>query len=109
PCQADDVPQGVLQAVYDRLQLNSLASFQFYREAASAIGFELERQEDMTGHLRTHYSRVHEELTGRYNELLNSGVSTQYLDQMLVGLDNWVRAADEGYLAWGIHLLRKPK
>lgn len=109
PCQADDVPQGALQAVYDRLQLNSLASFRFYSETASAIGFELERQEDMTEHLRTHYSRVHEELTRRYNELLNSGVSTQYLDQMLVGLDNWVRAADEGHLAWGIHLLRKPK
>ena len=109
PCQADDVPEGVLQAVYDRLKLNSLASFQFYREAASAIGFELACQEDMTEHLRTHYSRVQEELTRRYNELRNSGVSTQYMDQMSVGLGNWVRAADEGHLAWGVHLLCKPK
>ena len=108
PCEADDVPDGVLQPVYDRLQLSSLASFRFYREAAIEIGFALERQDDLTGHLRTHYSRVWRELNSRYDELREIGVSSQYLDQMLVGLDNWVRAADAGYLAWGIHLLRKP-
>ena len=108
PCETDDVPEGVLQPVYDRLQLNSLASFRFYREAANAIGFAVERQDDLTGHLRTHYSRVRDELDNRYDELRQVGVSAQYLDQMLVGLENWVNAADAGYLAWGIHLLRKP-
>ncbi|MGK0171331.1 MAG: SAM-dependent methyltransferase [Gammaproteobacteria bacterium] len=108
PCQADDVPDGALQPVYDRLQLNSLASFRFYREAALAIGFELGRQDDLTEHFRTHYSRVHAELESRYDELRKADVSAQYLDEMLVGLHNWVHAVDEGYLAWGIHLLHKP-
>jgi len=108
PCQVDDVPEGALQPVYDRLQLNSLASFRFYRETALAIGFEVERQDNSTEHFHTHYSRVREELERRYDELRQSGVSAQYLDEMLVGLQNWVHAVDEGYLAWGIHLLHKP-
>src|SRR5699024_3879855 len=69
PCQADDVPAGVLQPVYDRLQLSSLGSFRFYRETAEALGFEVLRQEDMVGHLRTHYDRVRQELIANYDRL----------------------------------------
>ncbi|GLQ57291.1 methyltransferase domain-containing protein [Devosia nitrariae] len=108
PCQADDVPEGVLQPVYDRVQLKSLASFRFYREAAEARGFEVLRQEEMTHHLRTHYDRVREELVANYDKLRENGASAAYLDKMTVGLANWVKAADAGYLAWGIQLFRKP-
>jgi len=27
---------------------------------------------------------------------------------MAIGLENWVKAADNGHLAWGIQLFRKP-
>ncbi len=107
PMQADDVPAGVLQPVYDRLQLTSLGSFRFYREAALAAGFEIVDQVDLTSHLRTHYDRVREELAQRYDELRESA-SAEYLDKMLQGLMNWVEAADNGYLAWGIQRFRKP-
>ena len=102
------MPAGVLQPVYDRLQLNSLGSFGFYREAALAIGFELDRQENLTEHLLTHYDRVREELTANYDSLRAKGVSARYLDDMLIGLENWVQAANKGHLDWGIQLLRKP-
>ncbi|WP_274425605.1 glycine/sarcosine N-methyltransferase [Chelativorans sp. YIM 93263] len=108
PMQADDVPEGVLQPVYDRLQLNSLGSFRFYREAATALGFEVVAQEDLTKHLRQHYDRVREDLTANYDRLVERGASTEYLDKMTVGLGNWVDAADAGHLAWGIQLFRKP-
>ena len=108
PMQADEVPDGVLQPVYDRLQLNSLGSFRFYREAAQALGFEIVAQEDLTGDLRTHYFRVREELLANYDKLRESGASSDYLDKMAVGLENWVKAADAGHLAWGIQLFRKP-
>lgn len=109
PMQADDVPEGVLQPVYDRLQLNSLGSMRFYREAAEALGFEVVEQEDLTPHLRNHYARVHEELQANYDKLRENGASAAYLDKMAVGLQNWVKAADAGHLAWGIQLLRKPE
>jgi sarcosine/dimethylglycine N-methyltransferase len=109
PCQADDVPEGVLQPVYDRLQLSSLGSFRFYREAAEGIGFETVEQEDMTHNLRTHYARVREEMLAGYDRLRDSGASADYLDKMAVGLENWVKAADAGHLRWGIQLFRKPR
>jgi sarcosine/dimethylglycine N-methyltransferase len=107
PMQADDCPPGVLQPVYDRLSLTSLASFRYYREAAIETGFEVIEQVDLTNQLRAHYARVGEELRSRY-DTLSENVSRDYMDRMLVGLDNWVKAADAGYLAWGIQLFRKP-
>lgn len=109
PMQADDVPEGVLQPVYDRLQLNSLGSMRFYREAAEAIGFDVVEQEDLTPQLRNHYARVREELLANYDKLRESGASAAYLDKMALGLENWVKAADAGHLSWGIQLFRKPK
>jgi SAM-dependent methyltransferase len=108
PCQADDVPEGVLQPVYDRLQLTSLGSHRFYRDAAKALGFEIVRQDEMTDQLRTHYDRVRQELVANYDMLRDNGASAEYLDKMIIGLENWVKAADAGHLAWGIHLFRKP-
>lgn len=108
PCQADDVPDGVLQPVYDRLQLNSLGSFRFYRETGEALGFDVVRQDDGLVHLRTHYDRVREDLIANYDKLIENGASNAYLDKMIVGLENWVKAADAGHLAWGIQLMRKP-
>ena len=108
PCQADEAPEGVLQPVYDRLQLKSLGSFDFYRKTAEALGFEIVRQDNLTDHLRTHYDRVREELIANYDQLRENGASAEYLDKMIVGLDNWVKAADAGHLAWGIQLFRKP-
>ena len=107
PMQADDVPEGVLQPVYDRIKLKNLGSFGFYREAAKAAGFEVLDEVDLTGNLRTHYARIREELEKNYDQLLENA-SKAYLDKMLAGLTNWVDAADNGHLAWGIVRLCKP-
>jgi sarcosine/dimethylglycine N-methyltransferase len=107
PMQADDCPEGVLQPVYDRLHLNSLGSFRFYREVALAQGFQVIDQVDLTAHLRNHYARVREELIANYDKLASSA-SKEYLDRMITGLENWVKAADAGHLAWGIQRFRKP-
>lgn len=107
PMQADEVPEGVLQPVYDRLNLTNLGSFGFYRKAAEAQGFEIIDQIEMTQNLRAHYARVREELAAHYDALLENA-SKAYLDKMLVGLKSWVDAADKGYLAWGIQRFRKP-
>ncbi|MEZ0367384.1 methyltransferase domain-containing protein [Mycobacterium sp. pUA109] len=104
PMQADDV----LQPVYDRLNLADLGSMRFYREAAQAVGFDVVDQIDLVGNLRTHYDRVREELEARRVELEQKS-SAAYLDKMLLGLKEWVDAADHGYLAWGIQRFRKPR
>lgn len=106
PMQADDCPEGVLQAVYDRIHLDSLASFAYYREVAAANGFEEIVTEDHSPQLTEHYSRVRAELLARRGEL-DGHVSEAYIDRMLQGLQHWVEAGRQGYLAWGILHFRK--
>ncbi|MCC6008821.1 MAG: class I SAM-dependent methyltransferase [Rhodobacteraceae bacterium] len=108
PMQADDVPEGVLQPVYDRLQLTSLGSPRFYREAAEALGFETLEQEEAVSDLRTHYALVLKELLRHHDKLVENGASPAYLERMAIGLEHWVKAADAGHLAFGIQHFRKP-
>ena len=102
PMQADDLKdESVLQPIYDRIHLESLGSFGFYRKELDKLGFEEVAVEDLTPQLRTHYDRVGQELAIRRDDL-DGQISTDYIDRMLVGLKNWVKGADSGYLAWGI-------
>ena len=106
PMQADDCPPGVLQPVYDRIHLESLGSVRFYRAAAARHGLEEVSIRPMPNQLRNHYAAVRKQLQARYDEIVGI-VSKDYVDRMLVGLQNWVDAADKGYLNWGILHFRK--
>lgn len=101
PMQADDVPEGALKPVYERLNLTSLASFRFYRDELAKRGFKESKIYDFTPQLRNHYATVRETLLERYKEL-SEDISSEYMDKMILGLEHWVQAADNGYLAWGI-------
>jgi len=106
PMQADDCPPGVLQPVYDRIHLESLGSVRFYRAATQRHGLEEVAIRPMPKQLRNHYAAVRKELQSRYDEIV-AIASKDYVDRMLVGLQNWVDAADKGYLNWGILHFRK--
>ncbi len=108
PMQADDCPDGVLQPILDRIHLESLGSFAFYRAELYERGFEEISITPKLEQMRTHYARVGEELEGRYDEIVALS-GRDYVDTMLRGLDNWVRGADKGHLAWGILHFRKQK
>jgi len=106
PMQADDCPPGVLGPVYERIHLDSMGSFAFYREVAAELGLEEVGCVDRSEHLRTHYARVRAELERQRPAL--GEVSEDYVERMLAGLRSWVDAADEGWLAWGILHFRRP-
>ena len=108
PMQADDCPEGVLQSVLDRIHLDTLGSFGFYREAAARHGLREVEIIDLTDNLVAHYGRVREELeSGR--EALAGKVSGGYVERMLAGLGHWVDAGSKGYLSWGIMHFAKPE
>ncbi len=107
PMQADDCPKDALQPVLERIHLDSLGSFAFYKEAAADVGLELVEIVDKSEQLPRHYQRVRDELLARH-ELLQGKVSEEYIERMLKGLDNWITAGKKGYLAWGILHFRKP-
>ena len=99
--QAEQVPEGVLQPVYDRIHLSSLGSLSFYREAAKKNGLKEVAYHDHKRQLPIHYQRVLEETQNRHKEISES-VSESYLEHMKVGLKNWINAGNEGHLIWGI-------
>jgi len=101
PMQVDDCPPYVLQPVYDRIHLDSLASLGFYRAMTLRYGFREISVRPMPRQLRNHYAAVQTQLKARYREMIEIA-SREYVDRMLVGLQNWVEAADQGYLDWGI-------
>lgn len=107
PMQADNCPDNVLQPVYDRIHLENLGSFGFYRDKAQALGFEEISLQDHTRQLQRHYTRVREELRNDYDRMIDVS-SKDYVDTMIEGLGHWITAAEKGYLAWGILGFRKP-
>ena len=106
PMQADDCPDGVLQPILDRIHLETMGSFAFYRTELAARRFEEISVQPMLGQLRTHYAQIGEEVRNRY-ELAVSLSGKEYVDNMLRGLKHWVDGADQNYLAWGILHFRK--
>jgi ubiquinone/menaquinone biosynthesis C-methylase UbiE len=106
PMQADDCPPGVLERVYERIHLDSLASLGFYRSTTSRYGLAEVAITSMPHQLRNHYAAVLAQLKARYREI-SELASRDYVDRMLVGLQHWVEAADRGYLDWGILHFRK--
>jgi hypothetical protein len=99
--QRNNCPEGVLQPILDRIHLETLGSFDFYRNALLQLGFKEVEMRDLTKQLRNHYHRVSEELSGRRAEMLKLS-GTEYVENMLKGLKYWVDGADKEYLAWGI-------
>lgn len=105
PMQADGLTDTTeLQPIYDRIHLQNLASFGFYREELAKLGFEEVKVEDLSIQLRNHYARVAEELDSRRSEV---NASDAFVDRMLGGLSHWVNGADSGKLKWGIMHFRK--
>ncbi len=106
PMQADDCPDGVLDAIYERIHLTSLGSPAVYREAAKKAGLKEVGFEELTPHLTQHYGRVLQE-TEKNEERLREVCSEEYIERMKKGLANWVDGGKKGHLCWGIFHFRK--
>ena len=109
PMQSDNCPADVLQPILDRIHLSTLGSPGFYEKTLTGMGFEKIGFDDHVDQLRRHYFRVGQELKKNYDKLVEVGVSREYIDNMIKGLEHWVNGADKGYLAWGIMHYRKAK
>ncbi len=106
PMQADDCPPGVLGPVLSRIHLETLGSFEFYRQQLELLGYKETSIVDLTPHLGRHYTRVWTDLAER-RAVLEKLISSDYIERMLTGLGHWIEAEKAGYLAWGILLFSK--
>ncbi|MDF9797628.1 sarcosine/dimethylglycine N-methyltransferase [Catalinimonas alkaloidigena] len=106
PMQADDCPEGVLDAVLKRIHLEEMGSMAKYREFADQLGLMEMRTIDMPEQLVNHYSNVLKGLQTHYDKVIEN-VSKEYADNMQQGLKHWVEAGNQGYLNWGIMKFKK--
>ncbi|MEE4284192.1 MAG: methyltransferase domain-containing protein, partial [Pseudomonadales bacterium] len=108
PMQADHCPTDVLQPVLERMHLDSLGSFAFYRQQARRFDWEELGVFDLTPQLVSHFTRVRQELA-KHRETLADRISDEYMDSKIQGLARWIDLGDSGYLSWGILHFRKPE
>ncbi|RKQ96955.1 glycine/sarcosine N-methyltransferase [Kushneria sinocarnis] len=107
PMQTDNCPAGVLQPILDRIHLDTLGSPGFYRETLGELGLEEVSFEEHSDMVARHYGRIHDELTAREQEMARA-ISQDYTIRMKQGLQHWVDGGNNGHLAWGFFLFRKP-
>lgn len=106
PMESGNCAREDLEPVLARIHLDTLGSPAFYEKVAKDKGLELVAWEEKTPQLIRHYSRVAEELR-RQRGKLSGKVSEGYIERMLTGLGNWVKAGEKGCLAWGFLHFRK--
>ncbi len=106
PMQSSSADEEDLRPVYDRIHLESMGSIPFYRDAATRHGLREERCLEMTEHLVAHYRRVREEIERRRDEMVEM-CGEEYIDNMMSGLQEWVKNGEKGNLRWGILLFSK--
>lgn len=109
PMQADDASPDSLQKVYDRLQLDSLASPSFYRSRLAALGMREIAFEESPEQFARHYARVREVLVEKTAALCDKGVDPDYIERMKTGLEYWVEGGRSGVLTWGIFVFEKQR
>jgi len=106
PMQADDCPKEVLKPVLERIHLDSLGSFKFYRKQAELFGWREVAIDDQSQQLTNHYQHVKDTLIEKQGMLSNT-ISATYIEHMIQGLQNWIDAGNNGYLTWGIMYFQK--
>ncbi|MDY6823835.1 MAG: methyltransferase domain-containing protein [Thermodesulfobacteriota bacterium] len=106
PMQADDCPEGVIDPILERINLDSMGSVKLYRELAAKNGLKEVNVIDLAKYLPMHYDRVRRELESRYDEIIGI-ISKEYVDNMIRGLVRWVEGGRNGYLNWALMHFRK--
>ena len=106
PMQSNECPAKVLQHLLHRIHLDTLPSFDFYRNTATALGFEEVELIELTEQLTIHYTRLLEEINTRYETFIKAS-GKDYIDHQKNGLEHWIEAGKNGHLNWGILHFRK--
>ncbi len=101
PMKSEDCPSAALQPILDRIHLDSLGSFAYYRGIATELGLKEVQVVDLSEQLANHYGRVLKEISSNRNTLIRV-CSEEYVDKMKEGLQHWISGGEAGNLTWGI-------
>src|SRR2546421_7557811 len=101
PMANPSAKKAILEPNLQRLELDTLASPNFYRRELHRLGMRSVNFYDHSEQLAMHYQRVLNELERREAEL-EGRVDAEYRTRMKAGLRHWIRGGEAGDLAWGI-------
>lgn len=107
PMQTGDCDEHELEPIYERINLSSLGSPEYYDKVCRECGLEKISFTDLQEHLVKHYSMVLEKTREKEKELKRD-VSEEYLSNMKKGLKHWVEGGEKGNLTWGVFHYKNP-
>ncbi|MBF0194215.1 MAG: methyltransferase domain-containing protein [Magnetococcales bacterium] len=99
--QTQGTPKELLEPVLNRIHLDSLGSYPFYKKTTNEFGLKEIFMEDLSKNLQLHYQKIHQKMVENQSNLQDK-ISQTYLNNMGIGLNHWIDAGKSGYLQWGI-------
>lgn len=83
-------------------------SGKWYETTFDGLGMEKVEVRYDTHHLQRHYGLIrHTATSSKKEEMLGpNGVSKEFYDKTIAGLDVWIKKSAEGHINWGIFIYR---
>ncbi|WP_108663129.1 SAM-dependent methyltransferase [Acuticoccus kandeliae] len=94
--------EAALAPIAERLCLTAFRSRVDTEAALAAAGLKVLPFVPLAEHLEIHFRRVAQDLESARERLLAEGMSAADLDRIARGAGDWIRAAADGHLDWGI-------
>lgn len=104
--QNENVQSFEIKEILDRIKLNSMGTFNTYKNLSEKNSLKIIHWENRTDMLVRHYSEVLKKLNDSKKQLMNS-ISESFIDNMSRGLDLWVKGGMNNKINWGIFLFKK--
>ncbi len=92
--------------LFARVKIDSLESFDSYKEHLRAAGLTIEEVVDLSRFVAGSYADLANSMRQQY-ETLAGVVGTEYMDYTIQAIGRWVNAAQEGKLGWGLFVAKR--
>ena len=103
-------PEEEIAQAKARFSDSTLGSGKEYEETFAAIGMEKIHVRYETEHLQRHYGLIrHTATSSKKEELLGpNGLSQEFYDKTIKGLDMWIKQSALGHIHWATFMYKKP-
>jgi sarcosine/dimethylglycine N-methyltransferase len=94
-------------AIYARVKVNSLETFERYQNHLRAAGLRTVEVADLSRYV-AHSYQSHVNSLRYHRPALVEAIGAAEVDYTITAMERWVKAAEEGKLGWGMFVAQKP-
>jgi glucuronate isomerase len=95
------------RAIYERVKVNSLETFESYQSHLQAAGLRTVEVVDLSRYVARSYQN-HVNSLRHHRPALVEAIGAAEVDYTIAAMERWVQAAEEGKLGWGMFVAQKP-